>query len=95
MGALKQREDNNMIFEHRDFISIQDEEGQLRKLAVEALFDMDEQPYALLKEYNDMYLMRVENEGDEQYLVSITDPTEQESILDAYEIALEATTEVD
>jgi uncharacterized protein YrzB (UPF0473 family) len=78
---------------YRDLITIKDENGHERELSIEALFDMDEKSYALLKENNETFLMRVKNEGNEQYLIGITDPFEKESILDAYEIALGATLE--
>jgi len=35
--------------------------------------------------------MRVEDEKGEQYLVGLTDSEERDSILDAYQIAVEAT----
>jgi len=72
-------------------ILVEDEEGQSKEFAVEALFDMDEDWYALLKSGDERLLMRVINtEEDEQYLVGIDDPKEAEAILDAYQIALEA-----
>ncbi|MFC7061458.1 DUF1292 domain-containing protein [Halobacillus seohaensis] len=79
-----------MTDEREDFIGIQDENGHEMDLAIAAQFDMDEQSYALLKENDEAFLVRVETKGDEQYLVNVTDPTEKESILDAYEIAMEA-----
>lgn len=82
-----------MTDKQRDFITIQEENGRERELSIEALFDMHEQSYALLKENNETFLMRVENEANEQYLISVTDPTEKESILDAYRIAIQANPE--
>lgn len=77
----------------RDPITVTDENGHEMHLTVEALFDMYDETYALLKtrdENQDILVMRVENEGSEQYLESIEDPNTIENILDAYEIALDA-----
>ncbi|USD15035.1 DUF1292 domain-containing protein [Priestia megaterium] len=75
----------------RDFITIEDEKGIEKEYAVEALFDMRNQTYALLQSNGETLLMRVEDEKGEQYLVGLTDPEERDSILDAYQIAVEAT----
>ncbi len=77
----------------RDPITVTDENGHELHLTVEALFDMFDETYALLKTQDknqDMLVMRVENEGSEQYLESIEDPNTIENILDAYEIAVDA-----
>ncbi|GAA4702516.1 DUF1292 domain-containing protein [Brevibacillus fulvus] len=71
-------------------ITVHDEHGQARDYEVEALFDMNEHWYALLRSEDDMILMRVVNDGDEQYLEGIEDPDEAAAILDAYELAVEA-----
>ncbi|HWO76721.1 MAG TPA: DUF1292 domain-containing protein [Bacillus sp. (in: firmicutes)] len=77
--------------DERDIVIIEDENGQEKEYAVEALFDMEDQLYALLRGENDETLLfRVEDEGDEQYVVGITDPNIKESILDAYQIAVKA-----
>jgi hypothetical protein len=75
----------------RDFITIEDEKGIEKQYAVEALFDMRNQTYALLQSNGEALLMRVENEKGEQYLIGLTDSEERDSILDAYQIAVEAT----
>jgi len=75
----------------RDFITIEDEKGIEKQYAVEALFDMRNQTYALLQSNGEALLMRVEDEKGEQYLVGLTDSEERDSILDAYQIAVEAT----
>ncbi|MFL0570269.1 DUF1292 domain-containing protein [Priestia megaterium] len=75
----------------RDFITIEDEKGIEKQYAVEALFDMRNQTYALLQSNGEALLMRVEDEKGEQYLVGLTDPEERDSILDAYQITVEAT----
>ncbi|GEC89225.1 DUF1292 domain-containing protein [Brevibacillus brevis] len=72
-------------------ITVEDEQGNEKEYAVEALFDMNEEFYALLTSDKDRILMRVVDvEGEDQYLVGIDDPEEAASILDAYQIALEA-----
>ncbi|WVE35355.1 DUF1292 domain-containing protein [Priestia megaterium] len=75
----------------RDLITIEDEKGIEKQYAVEALFDMRNQTYALLQSNGEVLLMRVEDEKGEQYLVGLTDPEERDPILDAYQIAVEAT----
>ncbi|WP_166241359.1 DUF1292 domain-containing protein [Paenibacillus turpanensis] len=75
----------------RDSIMVQDEQGNTQQFEVEALFDMEEQTYALLKSEDDIVLMRVVGEEDEeQYLEGIDNEEEALSILDAYQIAVEA-----
>ncbi|PZE20387.1 DUF1292 domain-containing protein [Paenibacillus xerothermodurans] len=75
----------------RDHITVQDNEGNARDFWVEALFDMNEQTYALLNSVDNMVLMRVvDGEGDEQYLEGIEDPEEADAILDAYQLAIDA-----
>lgn len=76
--------------EKRDFVTIEDEHGIEKQYAVEALFEMEGNSYALLRAASETILMRVEDDGDEQYLVGLSDPEESESILDAYQIAVEA-----
>jgi uncharacterized protein YrzB (UPF0473 family) len=75
----------------RDLITIEDEKGIEKQYAVEALFDMRNQTYALLQSNGEALLMRVENEKGEQYFIGLTDSEERDSILDAYQIAVEAT----
>jgi uncharacterized protein YrzB (UPF0473 family) len=76
--------------EERDQITIEDENGLTKDYSVEALFDMEDHSYALLSSNEDTILMRVEDEDDGQFLVGITDPDERDSILHAYEIAVDA-----
>ena len=80
-----------MSSRERDLITIEDEKGIEKQYAVEALFDMRNQTYALLQSNGEALLMRVENEKGEQYLIGLTDSEERDSILDAYQIAVEAT----
>ncbi len=77
----------------RDHITVEGENGVQKQFAVEALFDMEDSSYALLKseeDDNDTIVMQVKNEEDGQYLISIDDPDKKEMILDAYEIAVDA-----
>jgi uncharacterized protein YrzB (UPF0473 family) len=79
--------------QERDYITVEDEGGVEKQFSVEALFDIEDQTYALLKsdeDLNDTIVMQVENEEDEQYLVGIDDPDKTEMVLEAYEIAVGA-----
>jgi uncharacterized protein YrzB (UPF0473 family) len=73
----------------RDYITIEDTEGNRKDLAVEALFEMNDKSYALLKGEDETMVMKVEGEEGNQYLVGISDPMERNAILDAYQIAVE------
>lgn len=75
---------------NRDFITVKAEDGIEKHYTVEALFDMEDQTYALLESDDETVLMRVENENGEQYLVGLNNPEERNSILEAYQIAVEA-----
>jgi uncharacterized protein YrzB (UPF0473 family) len=75
--------------EHRDYITIKDEQGNLKDFAVEALFEMEGRSYALLAAEDETMVMQVEGEEGDQYLVGISDRVESQSILDAYQIAVE------
>jgi uncharacterized protein YrzB (UPF0473 family) len=77
--------------EERDYITIEDTEGNEKQFAIEALFDVEDQSYALLASEDETVLMRVEDDEEEgQYLVGITDSSEMETILSAYQIAVDA-----
>ncbi|PLT30761.1 DUF1292 domain-containing protein [Peribacillus deserti] len=76
--------------EIRDFVTIEDEEGIERQYAVEALFDMEDQSYALLTSGDDTILVGVEEEDGEQYITNIDDPEERDNVLAAYQIAVDA-----
>lgn len=76
--------------EHRDKITIENERGEQLQYTIEALFDMEQQSYALLHSEEDLLLMRIEEEDGEQYLVGIDDPEEAQSVMEAYQIAVEA-----
>jgi hypothetical protein len=78
---------------YRDSITIEDENGNQEQYSVEALFEMKGNSYAMLKSDNTNHtiVMKVEEEGSEQYLVSIGSEKDFDSILDAYQIAVEGT----
>lgn len=79
--------------DQRDYITIEDEDGEEKQFAVEALFDMGDKTYAFLrsvKNKNDLYVMQVQDDEDGQFLVSIKDDREKDMVLDAYEIAVDA-----
>lgn len=75
--------------EPRDYITIEDDQGNLKDFAVEALFDMENESYALLKAEDETIVMKIDGEEGNQDLVGINDPAESEAILDAYQIAVE------
>lgn len=74
----------------RDKITIKDENGIEQECTVEALFDVNDESYALLQLGTDEILMKVEEEQGEQILVGVDDPNRKADILDAYDIALVA-----
>ena len=74
--------------EPRDYITIEDDVGNRKEFAVEALFDMEDESYALLAAEDETIVMKIEGEEGNQYLVGISDPLESEAILDAYQIAV-------
>ncbi|MBO1513673.1 DUF1292 domain-containing protein [Metabacillus bambusae] len=77
----------------RDWITVEDDDGNKKQFVVEALLAMEENTYALLRSEHELdhaIVMQVENEDDEQYLIGINDPLKKTMVLDAYEIAVEA-----
>lgn len=73
----------------RDYITVKDQNGNEKEYAIEALFDMEGESYALLASAEETVLMRVEGSDEEQVLVGITDEQERDSILAAYQIAVD------
>jgi hypothetical protein len=82
-------EDRSVHREKLDTITVSDDTGNYRDFTVEALFDMDGQSYALLSDNGETVLMRIEQNGETQELVGITNPEVIDSIMDAYEIAVD------
>ncbi|WP_113930429.1 DUF1292 domain-containing protein [Bacillus sp. P14.5] len=78
---------------YRDMVTVEDENGQREDYTVEALFEMKGVSYAMLKsdQSNHTIVMKVEEEGNDQYLVSIKNEEDVDSILDAYQVAVEGT----
>jgi len=74
----------------RDLITIENENGQQISYEVEALFEMQGESYALLRNQNDTVLMKVEEDENGQHLVHIANQMAKESLLDAYQIAVDA-----
>lgn len=79
-----------MGHEPRDYVTVADDQGQEKEFAIEALFDMEGESYALLTSEEETILMRVEGDEQEQFLVGIQDPQEIDAVLDAYQIAVDA-----
>ena len=77
--------------ENRDVIVVTDEFGQQLEFGIEGLFEMNDESYVLLTSDEETLLMKVEGEGDDQELVGIEDPELLQSLLDAYQLAVEAT----
>ncbi|GAA3327880.1 DUF1292 domain-containing protein [Ectobacillus funiculus] len=75
--------------EPRDYITVEDDRGNRKDFAVEALFDMNDESYALLTAADETIVMKIEGEEGDQYLVGISDPSESEALLAAYQIAVE------
>jgi uncharacterized protein YrzB (UPF0473 family) len=79
--------------QERDYITVKDEAGAEKQFAVEALLNMEDNTYALLRSEHDLddaIVMQVENEEDGQYLIGINDPNKKGMVLEAYEIAVDA-----
>jgi uncharacterized protein YrzB (UPF0473 family) len=83
-----------MVDELRDYITVEDEDGTEKQFAVEALFDMNDKTYALLRsehDQDDTIIMQVQTDDEnKQYLVGINNHEEKTNVLDAYEIAIDA-----
>jgi uncharacterized protein YrzB (UPF0473 family) len=75
--------------EPRDYITIEDDVGNKKDFAVEALFDMEDESYALLAAEEETIVMKIEGDEGNQYLVGISDPAKSEAILDAYQVAVQ------
>lgn len=74
----------------RDLVTVEDDQGNLLSYEVEALFEMRGESYALLRSNEETVLMRVEEDGKEQYLVGLSDEADKDAILDAYQVAVDA-----
>ncbi|WP_071394898.1 DUF1292 domain-containing protein [Bacillus tuaregi] len=74
----------------RDLVTVEDESGRQVSYEVEALFEMQGESYALLRNQDDTILMRVEEDEHGQHLVNISSASDKESLLDAYQIAVDS-----
>ncbi|MGA9228076.1 MAG: DUF1292 domain-containing protein [Mesobacillus sp.] len=74
----------------RDLVTVVDENGIQRQYEVEALFEMKGESFALLRDPEGTVLMKVEEKGDEQYLVGLNNDIEKTYLLEAYQIAVDA-----
>lgn len=79
-----------MSYYLRDSVTVQKEQGEEVDYFIEALFDVDDESYALIRNDDETLLMKIEEENGEQFLVGVEKPDLSESILDAYQIAVEA-----
>jgi hypothetical protein len=74
----------------RDLVTVTDGNGKERQFEVEALFEMNGESYAMLRDDEGTVLMRVEEQGGNQFLVGLESELEKSDLLDAYQIAVEA-----
>ncbi|GAM13475.1 DUF1292 domain-containing protein [Mesobacillus selenatarsenatis] len=74
----------------RDLVTVTDDRGKERQFEVEALFEMNGESFAMLRDEDGTVLMRVEEEGGDQFLVGIESDLEKSDLLDAYQIAVDA-----
>lgn len=79
---------NFMSYYLRDSVTVQKEQGEEVDYFIEALFDVDDESYALIRNDDETLLMKIEEENGEQFLVGVEKPDLSESILDAYQIAV-------
>ena len=63
-------------------VIIRDVYGNDKEFRVEAIFDVDEQAFALLTSKDETHVMKVE--GDD--IIGLADPIDRNSILNAYEM---------
>ncbi|PAC37753.1 DUF1292 domain-containing protein [Caldifermentibacillus hisashii] len=77
-----------MSYYLRDSVTVQKEQGEEVDYFIEALFDVDDESYALIRNDDETLLMKIEEENGEQFLVGVEKPDLSESILDAYQIAV-------
>jgi hypothetical protein len=74
----------------RDLVTVTDDRGKERQFEVEALFEMNGESFAMLRDEAGTVLMRVEEDGGNQFLVGLENDLEKSDLLDAYQIAVEA-----
>lgn len=74
----------------RDLVTVTDDRGKERQFEVEALFEINGESYAMLRDEEGTVLMRVEEQGGDQFLVGLESDMEKSDLLDAYQIAVDA-----
>lgn len=74
----------------RDLVTVTDEMGIVKQFEVEALFEMNGESYAMLRNEDGTVLMKVEEQGNDQFLVGLKSEKEKSQLLDAYQIAVDA-----
>lgn len=74
----------------RDLVTVVDDMGIQRQFEVEALFEMNGESFAMLRNQEGTVLMRVEEQNGQQFLVGLNDEIEKSNLLDAYQIAVDA-----
>ena len=74
----------------RDLVTVKDDRGRERQFEVEALFEMNGESYAMLRDEEGTVLMKVEQQGGDQYLIGLESDIEKSQLLDAYQIAVDA-----
>lgn len=74
----------------RDLVTVVDDKGIQRQFEVEALFEMNGESFAMLRNQEGTVLMRVEEQNGQQFLVGLNDEIEKSNLLDAYQIAVDA-----
>ena len=74
----------------RDLVTVVDDQGNQRQFEVEALFEMNGESFAMLRDQEGTVLMRVEEQNGQQFLVGLNDEIEKSNLLDAYQIAVDA-----
>ncbi|WP_245243537.1 DUF1292 domain-containing protein [Mesobacillus selenatarsenatis] len=74
----------------RDLVTVTDEKGNVKQFEVEALFEMNGESYAMLRNEDGTVLMKVEEQGNDQFLVGLESEKEKSQLLDAYQIAVDA-----
>ena len=79
----------------RDLVTVKDDKGKERQFEVEALFEMNGESYAMLRDGEGTVLMKVEEQGGEQFLVGLESDIEKSQLLDAYQIAVDAAPAID
>ncbi|MBU9713197.1 DUF3727 domain-containing protein [Evansella tamaricis] len=73
----------------KEYITLEDEDGNEKVFQIDAMFDMEEHTYAMITSGDETLMMRIEDEDGKQSLVSATEE-EIENLMDAYNLALDA-----